>query len=161
MSLKKQDITCRRSRGFTLIEVLVSMVILAIGLLGLAGLQTTGIRFNQSALLRSQATLCAYDMADRMRANKASAIAGDYARSFGDTKPTQTCTSATSNCSGSQMAQADIKDWLESLQGLPSGDGAISVTSSGIATIIVHWNDTRDTSGNSSNLTSFTITTQL
>ena len=55
--------------GFTLIEVLISMLILAVGLLGLAGLQATGLRNNLSAYNRSQATQLAYDMADRMRAN--------------------------------------------------------------------------------------------
>ena len=57
------------SRGFTMIEVLIAMVILAIGLLGLAALQAVGMRNNHSALSRFQATLSAYDMADRMRSN--------------------------------------------------------------------------------------------
>ncbi len=57
------------SRGFTLIEVLVTMIILAVGLLGLAGMQIAGMKANHSALLRTQATFAAYDLADRMRAN--------------------------------------------------------------------------------------------
>ncbi len=62
------------SRGFTMIEVLIAMVILAIGLLGLAALQAVGMRNNHSALSRFQATLSAYDMADRLRSNSASSI---------------------------------------------------------------------------------------
>ena len=56
--------------GFTLLEVLVAILIFAIGLLGLASLQTVSQRSNHSAYLRSQAVIQAYDIADRMRANK-------------------------------------------------------------------------------------------
>ncbi len=65
-----------RSRGFTLLEVLVAMVVLSVGLLGLSGLQTSSLRNNHSAFLRSQATLVSNDIIDRMRANRDSAIGG-------------------------------------------------------------------------------------
>src|SRR6185295_1538044 len=68
----------RRSRGFTMIEVLVSLVVLSIGLLGVAALQLTSLRSNHSSAMRSQATFLAYDIIDRMRANRAAAIAGKY-----------------------------------------------------------------------------------
>ena len=61
----------KTNTGFTLIEVLIAMLVLAVGLLGLAGLQATSLKNNQSAYNRSQATQLAYDMADRMRANVA------------------------------------------------------------------------------------------
>jgi type IV pilus assembly protein PilV len=64
--------------GFTLLEVLVALFVLAIGLLGLAMLQTTGLRFNTNSYSRSQATYVAYDIIDRMRANKAGFTNGDY-----------------------------------------------------------------------------------
>ena len=67
-----------RQKGFTLLEVLVAVLVLAIGLLGLAGLQATSLRVNQSASMRSQATNLAYDMADRIRANRGAALAGSY-----------------------------------------------------------------------------------
>jgi len=66
----------KKHKGFTLIEVLVSMIVLAIGLLGLAGLQMSSLRNNLSAYHRSQATQLAYDMADRMRTNIADAKLG-------------------------------------------------------------------------------------
>lgn len=60
----------RKSSGFSMIEVLVALVILAIGLLGFALLQTMNLRFTQSANYRTQATNLAYDLLDQMRANR-------------------------------------------------------------------------------------------
>jgi len=65
-------------RGFTLIEILIALLVLSLGLIGLAMLQATGLRFNNDSYMRSQATILAYDIIDRMRANKTSADAGDY-----------------------------------------------------------------------------------
>src|SRR5580692_3398722 len=65
-------------RGFTLIEVLVSLVVLSIGLLGMAKLVLVSSHANDSAYLRSQATALAYEILDKMRANPAGAIAGNY-----------------------------------------------------------------------------------
>ncbi|MGE0386736.1 MAG: type IV pilus modification protein PilV [Gammaproteobacteria bacterium] len=57
----------RSERGFTLLEALVALLVLAVGLLGLAGLQIQGLRFNTDAYVRSQATMLAYDIMERMR----------------------------------------------------------------------------------------------
>lgn len=65
-----------RGAGFSLVEVLVAVLVLSIGLLGLAGLQIASVRANDSARLRTQATLAAYDLADRLRADPASLFAG-------------------------------------------------------------------------------------
>ncbi len=56
--------------GFSLVEVLVALLILAIGLLGLAALQTQGVRFNNDAFVRTQGTTVAYDIIDKMRVNR-------------------------------------------------------------------------------------------
>ena len=121
----------RASRGFTLLEVLITVVIFSIGLLGLAGLQATGIKLNHSSLLRTQATLLAYDVADCMRANRASVAA--YEIAMDDSKPS----------AGGTLAQQDVRGWLERLeQMLPSADGSISVNGNR-ATIAVRWDDTR------------------
>lgn len=63
----------RRQRGFSMIEVLIALVVLAIGLLGFALLQTMNLRYTQSANHRTQATNLAYDLLDQMRANRLSA----------------------------------------------------------------------------------------
>jgi len=66
----------RRGRGFSLVEVLVAMLVLAIGLLGLAALQTQGVRFNHDALVRTSATNLASDIMDAMRTARAQDGAG-------------------------------------------------------------------------------------
>lgn len=119
--------------GFTMIEVLVTVLVLSIGLLGLAGLQATSLRNNHSAYLRSQATVLAYDIADRMRANRSSAGAGNYVIGLGDDAP-----------SGTAIAATDLSDWKAALaQLLPAGDGAIAIAADDTVTITVQWDDSR------------------
>jgi len=67
------------NKGATLLEVMVAMVILTIGLLGLAGLQTTGISSNSNAEKRTQATIVANDFIERMRANQPAVSLANYA----------------------------------------------------------------------------------
>ncbi len=67
-----------RSRGFTLLEVLIAIVIFSIGLLGLAGLMVVSVKTNHSAYLRTQATFIAESMADRMRANTMAVWSNSY-----------------------------------------------------------------------------------
>jgi type IV pilus assembly protein PilV len=127
----------KRSAGFSLIEVLIALVVTSVGLLGLAALQVTSMRVNHGAFLRSQATQLAHDIADRMRANRGSAISGAYDLGY-DEAPATTTT----------VAEADLADWHSMLaRELPSGDGAISVTSTGLALIEVRWNDARGDDG--------------
>ncbi len=68
----------RRHSGFTLIEVLVTVVVVSIGLLGLAGLQISGLRANMSSEARSTATLLATDIVERMRANPLGVESNQY-----------------------------------------------------------------------------------
>ncbi len=115
------------NRGFSLIEVLVSLVILSVGLLGIAGLQVTGLRSNHSSLLRSQATLFASDMAERMRANNIGFTAGDY------DKPAATLDAScesTTGCKPLAMAKNDMYVWSTNLGNtLPSGAGIVCLDS--------------------------------
>ena len=138
----------KKITGFTLIEVLIAMLILAFGLLGLAGLQTTGLRNNLSAYNRSQATQLAYDIADRMRANVADA--GTLGASVyttvapGNAAAQGSCTEVANACSAAQMAQQDLFEWNQNLTNiLPGGQGTIAVAAS-LFTITVNWDDDRD-----------------
>lgn len=128
----------RRQGGFTLLEVLVALLVLSIGLLGLASLQATTSRYNYSAFLRSQATSLAYDMADRMRANRDEALAGSYdVSTFPSTAP------VCGVVAGSDVAARDISGWQSALAcSLPDGIGRI-VRNGNTVTIGVRWDDSR------------------
>ena len=132
----------KRSKGFTLVEVLVSVLILGIGLLGLAGLQNIGAAAGYSALQRSQASWLASQMADLLRANPDAARAGAYDANFADVA------GGCPKAGGSTRAQLDLGQWqaavCETLGG--TGSGAIQVIRSGAlySTIIaVRWSDRR------------------
>ncbi|MBA2491385.1 MAG: type IV pilus modification protein PilV [Gammaproteobacteria bacterium] len=141
-----------QSKGFTLIEVLVALAIVSIGLLAIAALQATGLRVNHGAYLRTQASYVAYDIADRMRANLAAAVAGNY-QVNANTPPTApvapaapgsgfdcitnfTGTSVANTCGPAELAQADLFEWYASVAGragppivpalLPAGEATIA-----------------------------------
>ncbi|CAG7857593.1 hypothetical protein MCAMS1_02478 [biofilm metagenome] len=116
----------KNNAGFTLIEVLVAVVVLAVGLLGLAALQTTTLSNNQSAYFRSMATQFAYDMSDRMRSNRAGL--GNYNKGVA---ANNNCTA--NNCTAAQMAADDLFQWNSALtnqrNGLPDGTGIVCIDS--------------------------------
>ncbi|MCQ4313670.1 type IV pilus modification protein PilV [Stutzerimonas sp. VN223-3] len=125
-------------RGATLIEVLVAMLILSVGLLGLAGMQMTALQSNQSAYYRSQATVLAYDVIDRMRANRSDALNGVY-----DIALKNEACDPDLDPSGT-LAQRDVAEWLNSLSCLLSADARGSVVRNGrLFTISIEWNDNR------------------
>ena len=132
--------------GFTMAEVLVAMAVLAVGLLGMAGIQVTGLRNNQTAYYRSQATLLAYDLADKMRANRAGVTSGTYVTAVAAlpaTTPNGSCTTTT-GCTTTQMAQNDVAEWQGVLSAvLPLGQGNLVVAGTGY-TISLTWDDNKD-----------------
>ena len=134
------------NRGFTLLEVLIAVVVLSIGLLGIAGLQSFGQQSNHSSYLRSQATALANDMIDRMRANRAGVQNGDYnaVDTTASTYSDPGCEGAT--CSSSEMAQYDMYDWQQELATqLPTGNGTVTGAGSGsVFTVTVMWDDDRN-----------------
>jgi len=167
----------KRQRGFTLIEVLVAGLILAIGLVGVAGLQAFSLKNNQSAFMRSQATALAYDLADRMRSNVAGANGGFYDPA---TAALTAGCAATSGCSPAQMAQHDLAEWNNTVATyLPLGEGFVCIDSTpndgteaadpqcdGAGTefaIKLWWDDDRDGEINltADNMERFTVSLQL
>ncbi len=148
----------KKNTGFTLIEVLIAMLVLAVGLLGLAGMQATSLKNNQSAYNRSRATQLAYDLADRMRAN----VVGksSYTAILPSSAATQTdCLTVTTTCTVADMAQNDLFEWNSTVNSsLPSGIGTISVSGS-IYTIRITWDDDQD--GNDTNNPNFQTSFQL
>ena len=144
----------RRNHGFTLIEVLVSLVILSLGLLGIAKLMLFSSHSNDSAYLRSQATNLAYEMLDNMRANNATLASYATPATALATNPGFTCVGATP-CSNAQVALFDVYQWklrLDAGSGLipagalPQGRGQIDTAPTPLGTqtqvtITVTWDD--------------------
>ncbi len=108
------------ARGFTLIEVLVTLLIFSFGLLAVAGLQTISKKANYDALQRTTASLLASDLIERMRAN--GRMLSEYVLAEGVTLGGGTlgaapvdCTAA--NCNATQMAWYDLAEWEQALDG--------------------------------------------
>jgi len=140
-----------RNTGFTLIEVLIAMLVLAVGLLGLAGLQITSLKNNQSAYNRSQAIQLAYDLADRIRAN--SAGINIYTSTLPNVATAKADCLTTVGCTSADMAENDLFEWNTSVSTvLPSGVSTISVAD-GVYTIAITWDDDQD--GDDSNNPNF------
>lgn len=146
---RKRILSFTRVRGFSLLEVLIALVILMSGMLALAKLQTVSMANNHSAYLRSQAVIQAHDMADRMYANSAGVLAGNYNAISGVlTNPPVCLTTATSadvlagiGCTVTQIAQFDGDEWNRTNAFvLPSGQGTVAgPDGSGIYTITLSW----------------------
>ena len=163
-----------RKNGFTLLEVLVSLVVLSIGLLGIGKLMMFSSRANDSAYLRSQATALAYSILDDMRANQQDAIGGLYNVGLGAYgNPGFTCTAASPCTVSGQLAQYDLYSWKSAMVAdLPTGDGTVVTAQSAdpvtgatitMATITVQWNDAvaQQTFGNGASTLAITLETQL
>jgi type IV pilus assembly protein PilV len=137
-----------QNQGFSLVEVLVALLVLSIGLLGLAALQTTSLQYNTGSYLRTQATFLAYDIIDRMRANTtAVADGGAYdiptaaAATPFLTSTDPTCD--TSSCSSVNMAAYDLGKWYKRmglvLPGASTNPATIDINASEMVTITIRW----------------------
>lgn len=114
----------RRVRGFSMVEALVALVVLGVGMLGIASLYVITLRSSGSAISRMQAVNLASDLGDRIRANRMAGVAyeGSPATS-GDG-----CIGAAANCSPQQMAAHDLFVWEQQIAAaLPGGSGSVEV----------------------------------
>lgn len=127
----------RSQGGFSLLEVLIALLVLSIGLLGLAALQTVGLKFNTQSYQRTQAVLNAYDIIDRIRANPGGMNGGNYDNvALTAPPPAITTDCGASQCSSADMATYDINQWKTSIQNLLSqGNGAICRGTLDLATL--------------------------
>lgn len=129
--------------GFSLIEVLVTLLILAIGLLSIAAMQLRGLQYNQDAYMRSQVNMLAYDIADRMRLNRANLAA--YVSNY--TVPA----TAPTGCTESNGANAanDLACWYVQLyNGIPPGSTtsiAVNAGNPNMYDITINWSDRENT----------------
>ncbi len=121
-----------------MIEALVSLVIISIGLLGVATLQISGIKQSSSAQWHSQAVWANYEMTDRISANSA-AVFASYAGIDTDNNYSQNCT--TNPCTPAQMITADAQQWKAQVSQLPLGRGVISSSNANTLDVTVMWQD--------------------
>ncbi len=152
MQHKNKLLTClNQARGFTLIEVLIAMLVLSIGIMGVAGMQVTALKSLQSSHSYGMAALLANDIADRMWVNQAQVLANAYNHTAADNNPPD-CVANT--CSTAQMAAYDISQWQQQMKGyttaddtvvpamLPLSSGAVArVGTTTSFTISVRWDD--------------------
>lgn len=123
----------RRQAGELLLEVLIAVLILGIGLLGIAAMQATALRNNHSAMQRSQAVVLITTLLDAMRVNRSVSLAGGYALG-------RTCTVPAAG----SLAATDLNGWMQSLHSMVGASACGTVScSSGLCTVTVDWDDSR------------------
>ena len=141
----------QKQRGFSLLEVLVALVVLSVGLLGLAAMQAEGLRGSSNAQMRHQAARLVGDIVDRMRANQAGVATDDYAIATGASASggqEHLCADndgqgvTANSCSPTQMALYDVYLWREDVADLlPSGSSSIVRVAANRFVITVGWTD--------------------
>jgi type IV pilus assembly protein PilV len=152
------SLSYRIQGGFSLLEVLITIVVVAIGLLGVAGMQVSSIKLAELSQTRATGVLLANDILDRIRANRGEVAS--YATTFGGAP------SAVSS-----LAERDLRDWklamADTVRGMPQGDGSIVVDQGAtgctsrcaIVTITVRWDEARQRGGKA--VQTFTISTRV
>ncbi|SDH66383.1 type IV pilus modification protein PilV [Pseudomonas panipatensis] len=140
------SMTRSTNKGFTLIEVLIALLVLAIGLLGMASLTMTSLQGNQSAYLRGQASLLAGDIIERMRGNSAQALLAQspylVSLTSGNQPSDPDCKGTNDGCTPSQQAAQDIHDWWLNLQAsIPGASATISRAGTNQFQIVISWTE--------------------
>jgi type IV pilus assembly protein PilV len=147
-----------RAAGFTLLEALAAMLVLTLGLLGMASLALGGLRSSRTALQHTEATALLADLADRIRANRAGGTG--YALAAGTVldRPTLPCT-AVGECSAADMAALDLYAWqTEVAATLPEAETRVTVAPASAPgaraySITLRWRQSGDASFASASMT--------
>jgi type IV pilus assembly protein PilV len=128
-----------RQNGFSLIEVLIALIIMSVGMLGIAGLYVQSLQAGRTSMFRHQAVSLAGDVADRIRANPSAGIA------YAGVGANNNCVTANMDCDVVSMAANDIWVWdLQAVNSLPNGDVVVNfddTVAPPIYTITVSWNE--------------------
>lgn len=133
----------RRQQGASLLEVLISVLILGIGMLGIAALQATALRNSQSSLEQSQAVIQTYAMFDAMRVNREAAIAGAYNGELCDVP-----------AAAGDLVSGDLRRWMQSVtDSLGEGSCGTIACIGDDCTITVEWDDSRASEGGADGVT--------
>lgn len=156
---------CGAQRGFSMIEVLVTMLIISLALLGTAGLQGYSMRLNQGGQFRSQAVFLAADLAERMEGNKAAVIVGAYDLPLSSSASSRSTACLDAACSAASLATFDLNQWQNAVAAtLPQSSWRVVNVAGNpaVVTITINWVDRRadtqyDTAGTGETL-SYTAT---
>lgn len=137
----------KQMKGVGLVEVLVALVVISIGMLGLAAMYVTSMQAKTTSLSRMKAVNLAYDIADRIRANSTAGAA--YVLAATDATTATDC--ATVNCTAAQMAASDLNQWnsmvTDPITGLPGtvtrsiARTTATATTPEFFTITMNWNE--------------------
>ncbi|MBN4075379.1 MAG: type IV pilus modification protein PilV [SAR86 cluster bacterium] len=158
------------SPGFSLIEVLISLSILAAGLLGMTALQNEALQFNQAAFTDSQAQFLINDMVERIRANRGN---NTYAIGFIENTPTASVNCEATTCTSNQMATWDIAQWRALVEStvasdgvtyLPSGESQIlfnTTSQTYIVSVRYDWNQLGESELNNDGRRTISVTTRI
>lgn len=135
----------KNQHGVTLIEVLVTLVIVAGGLLGTAGLMVYSLKLNKSSEFRTQAVLAASDLFERMEANKGAALNGNYIVANTSTVSAASSNCASAACNATALASYDLNQWGTTvLASLPQASWSVTSPAAGTPrnyTIVINWTD--------------------
>jgi len=135
----------RRQHGFSMIEVLVTLLIISLALLGTAGLQAYSMRLNQGGQLRTQAVVLGADLAERIEANKVSAVAGGYVLANGNVANALSTACLDAPCPPAALAAFDLSQWQNAVAAtLPQSSWTVAQTigdNPSVYTITVSWVD--------------------
>ena len=137
----------RDQRGFSMLEILITLFLLTMWLLASAGVQTSSLQYTKAASFRTQAVYLATELAERMQANKTAAVAGSYAYSS-DSPVTVTTDCTASLCSSANLATFDLAEWSNRVSAaLPGATMTVTANNAGnnpmTYTIVVNWTDRR------------------
>jgi len=163
MNTSNPKIHINTQRGFALIEALITVIVVSVGLLGMAGMQLNSLRANQDAHYNSQAALLAADLGDRMRGNTQAAKDGFYAHDKINAvaDPGFDCSAdfpeGSTRCNPQQLAEADLYEWYGKVDPrlwdtnpqniLPGGKAEVLCLddcSDGAYRIKIEWDQNRD-----------------
>ncbi|HEX2140546.1 MAG TPA: type IV pilus modification protein PilV [Woeseiaceae bacterium] len=126
------------NRGFSLIEVLIALIVMSVGMLGIAGLYVHGMQAGRTSLFRHHAVTLAGDVADRIRANPNAGAA------YAGAGANNNCVAGGIDCSPVQMAAQDILLWQQQADDtLPEGQVAVTFNAGApsLYTVTVSWSE--------------------
>ncbi|MCB1615310.1 MAG: type IV pilus modification protein PilV [Pseudomonadales bacterium] len=137
--LEQRSMKQQKQAGVGMIEILVTLLVLGIGLMGVVGMQYMSLKSANDANNRYLAALYTQELVERMRSNQVAVQAGNYSK---ESNAGNIC---TKQCTPQEMARSDIKEWLDNIENdLPNGEGKISVANVGGSmkfTLTVTWDE--------------------